>query len=70
MTSVINRNFEECFQVNVIGDNVKRLRKKHLLNQVEFAKIIGVSQGSLSDIEQGRLLYRFKRNLDVRLNGF
>jgi transcriptional regulator with XRE-family HTH domain len=54
MTSVTNRNFEECFQVNVIGDNVKRLRKKHLLNQVEFAKLIGVSQGSLSDIEQGK----------------
>jgi DNA-binding XRE family transcriptional regulator len=31
---------------------VKRLRKMHFLNQVEFAKLIGVSQGSLSDIEQ------------------
>jgi DNA-binding XRE family transcriptional regulator len=38
--------------MNVIGDNVKRLRKKHLLNQVEFAKLIGVSQESISDIEQ------------------
>ncbi|WP_373461147.1 helix-turn-helix domain-containing protein [Paenibacillus sp. V4I5] len=26
----------------------------HNLNQIEFAKLIGVSQGSLSDIESGK----------------
>lgn len=40
--------------MNVIGDNVRRLRKIHNLNQIEFAKLIGVSQGSLSDIESGK----------------
>lgn len=37
-----------------IGGNIKRLRKLHMLNQVEFAKRIGISQGSLSDIESGK----------------
>ncbi|MCR8633214.1 helix-turn-helix domain-containing protein [Paenibacillus radicis (ex Xue et al. 2023)] len=39
--------------MNIIGENVKRLRKIHNLNQVEFSNLIGVSQGSLSDIEAG-----------------
>jgi transcriptional regulator with XRE-family HTH domain len=40
--------------LKVIGENVRRLRKIHDLNQIEFAKLIGVSQGSLSDIESGK----------------
>lgn len=41
--------------MNIIGSNVKRLRKIHNnLIQVEFARMIGVSQGSLSDIEAGK----------------
>jgi hypothetical protein len=37
--------------LNRIGDNVKRLRKLHNFNQFEFAQLIGVSQGSLSEID-------------------
>jgi transcriptional regulator with XRE-family HTH domain len=40
--------------VNIIGENVRRLRKIHNLNQIEFSRLIGVSQGSLSDIEAGK----------------
>lgn len=40
--------------MNTIGENVKRLRKLHDLNQIEFSRLIGVSQGSLSDIEAGK----------------
>lgn len=40
--------------MNVIGVNIKRLRNLHKLNQVEFAKVIGISQGSLSDFESGK----------------
>ncbi|HIW31785.1 MAG TPA: helix-turn-helix domain-containing protein [Candidatus Paenibacillus intestinavium] len=36
-----------------IGENIRKLRKKIELTQIEFAKQIGVSQGTLSDIEQG-----------------
>ncbi|OMF32259.1 hypothetical protein BK133_14650 [Paenibacillus sp. FSL H8-0548] len=36
-----------------VGENIKKLRKQIELTQVEFSKQIGVSQGTLSDIEQG-----------------
>nr|WP_157794026.1 helix-turn-helix transcriptional regulator [Paenibacillus donghaensis] len=37
--------------INTIGTNIKQLRKIHNLNQTDFANKIGVSQGSLSDLE-------------------
>lgn len=38
--------------ISTIGTNIiKRLRKLHDHNQTEFANKIGVSQGSLSDLE-------------------
>lgn len=40
--------------MNTIGKRVKRIRKMNELNQVEFSKIIGVSQGTLSEIEQDK----------------
>ncbi|MEK5282616.1 MULTISPECIES: helix-turn-helix domain-containing protein [Paenibacillus] len=40
--------------MNTIGTNIKRLRKIHDLNQTDFANKIGVSQGSLSDLESGK----------------
>ncbi|GIO15903.1 hypothetical protein J19TS2_54580 [Cohnella xylanilytica] len=36
-----------------LGDKVRTIRKSHELNQKEFALKIGVSQGTLSDIERG-----------------
>ncbi|MEK5057679.1 hypothetical protein BK126_05270 [Paenibacillus sp. FSL H7-0326] len=36
-----------------IGENIRKLRKTAGLTQIEFAKQIGISQGTLSDIEQG-----------------
>ncbi|WP_339188112.1 helix-turn-helix transcriptional regulator [Paenibacillus sp. FSL P2-0121] len=40
--------------MNTIGANIKQLRKIHNLNQTDFANKIGVSQGSLSDLESGK----------------
>lgn len=37
-----------------LGNRIKYVRKTNKLNQVEFAKIIGVSQGTLSEIEKGK----------------
>ncbi|SDW48462.1 helix-turn-helix domain-containing protein [Paenibacillus sp. CF384] len=37
-----------------IGGNIRRLRKLNMLNQNEFSRKIGISQGSLSDIESGK----------------
>ncbi|MOA06515.1 Antitoxin PezA [compost metagenome] len=39
--------------MNLIGENIRCLRKRVGLTQVEFSKKIGVSQGTLSDIELG-----------------
>lgn len=36
-----------------IGDNIRLLRKRMRLTQIDFSKQIGISQGTLSDIEQG-----------------
>ncbi|MGM0881352.1 MAG: helix-turn-helix domain-containing protein [Bacillota bacterium] len=40
--------------MDTIGERIKRVRKINELNQVEFSKIIGVSQGTLSEIEQDK----------------
>jgi len=40
--------------MDTIGERIKRVRKINELNQIEFSKIIGVSQGTLSEIEQDK----------------
>lgn len=39
--------------MNIIGANIRKLRKLNRLNQIEFSTLIGISQGNLSEIEQG-----------------
>jgi transcriptional regulator with XRE-family HTH domain len=61
-----------------LGNRIKNVRKMN--NQVEFAKIIGVSQGTLSELEQGKykpsietiiLIYKqFKVDLEWLLVNF
>ncbi|OMF81577.1 helix-turn-helix domain-containing protein [Paenibacillus glucanolyticus] len=59
---------------NDIGQKIKNLRKLNSFNQVEFAKIIGISQGTLSDIESGKsnpsidTLISLHEKFDVNLN--
>ncbi|WP_159884494.1 helix-turn-helix domain-containing protein [Paenibacillus puerhi] len=36
-----------------IGYRIKCIRKENNLNQIQFAKSIGISQGNLSEIEMG-----------------
>ncbi|NGP58577.1 helix-turn-helix transcriptional regulator [Paenibacillus thiaminolyticus] len=36
-----------------IGYRIKCIRKENNLNQIQFAKSIGISQGNLSEIELG-----------------
>lgn len=36
-----------------VGSNIRKLRKLNKLTQIEFAQRIGISQGNLSEIEQG-----------------
>lgn len=51
---VIAQHFVEAIEMYDIGGNIKRLRKLNMLNQIEFSSKIGISQGSLSDIESGK----------------
>ncbi len=63
----------------IIGENIRKLRKMEGLTQIEFAKQIGISQGTLSDIEQGNcnpsvdtalsIHSRFEIDLDWLLKG-
>lgn len=39
--------------MNKIGDNIRSLRKRIGLTQIDFSRQISISQGTLSDIEQG-----------------
>ncbi|WP_420828185.1 helix-turn-helix domain-containing protein [Cytobacillus citreus] len=34
-----------------IGEHIKIIRKENFYTQVEFAKVVEISQGTLSDIE-------------------
>ncbi|MCW3794473.1 helix-turn-helix domain-containing protein [Paenibacillus sp. LS1] len=47
--------------MSTIGERIRSIRKLHKLNQTEFAVIIGVSQGTLSELEQDK----YKPSLDI-----
>lgn len=40
--------------MDTIGGKVKSIRKDLELNQVEFSRMLGISQGRLSEIEQDK----------------
>jgi len=60
--------------VHTIGSKVKSIRQQHKLNQVQFADSIRISQGRLSEIEQGKTkpsaetLQQLRRQFQVDLN--
>ncbi|MFC5531002.1 helix-turn-helix domain-containing protein [Cohnella yongneupensis] len=37
-----------------IGERIKHIRKTHDFNQVVFSQMIGISQGTLSDLEKNK----------------
>lgn len=49
-----------------IGPNIRRLRKLNNMNQVEFSSRIGISQGNLSEIEQGNCNPSFDTLLAIK----
>lgn len=57
-----------------VGIRIKNLRKTNQLNQKEFAEVLGISQGTLSDIESGKsnpsfeTLQALKSKFDCDLN--
>jgi transcriptional regulator with XRE-family HTH domain len=59
-----------------MGDRINAIRRSNNMNQNEFAKLIGVSQGTLSELEQGKynlsieVLINLKKKLNVDLDWF
>lgn len=57
-----------------IGFRIKCIRKENNLNQTQFAKTIGISQGNLSEIEMGNsnpsaeTLLSLRQQYNVNLN--
>lgn len=57
-----------------IGARIKHVRKLRELSQVAFAQAIGISQGTLSELESNKFypsvetLIQLNRKLDVDLN--
>lgn len=41
--------------MNTIGAKIKQIRKINNLTQIEYSKLIGISQGTLSEIEKGKV---------------
>jgi DNA polymerase V len=51
----INDNYQEVYMItDKIGERIKKLRTLKNLNQVDFARALGISQGFLSDVENGK----------------
>jgi len=49
-----------------VGDRVKMIRKANQLNQKSFSETIGVSQGTLSDIESGKCYPSFDTLMSIK----
>ncbi|NQX71739.1 helix-turn-helix transcriptional regulator [Paenibacillus alba] len=62
-----------------LGDRIRVIRKTNRLNQIEFSKLIGISQATLSEIEKDKYnpsietvisIYKvFKTNLNWLIQG-
>ncbi|GED33252.1 helix-turn-helix transcriptional regulator [Brevibacillus centrosporus] len=60
--------------MNDIGGRIKYIRKINNMIQIDFAALMGISQGTLSEIEKGKLkpsvetLYEIKKHFKIDLN--
>ena len=49
-----------CEKINIVGDNIRKLRMKEGLTQEELALQSGLSQGYINQLENGRRRYTQK----------
>ena len=61
----------------IVGKNIRKLRKKHHLTQVQLANLIGYSEGTIANIENSsyqtfslEFLYITARKLDEPMSEF
>lgn len=47
--------------MSTLGERIRRIRKTNQLSQKQFANIIGVSQGTLSELEKNK----YKPSIDI-----
>ncbi|QNR66943.1 helix-turn-helix transcriptional regulator [Paenibacillus peoriae] len=47
--------------MSTIGQRIRTIRKTNNLNQIKFANTIGISQGTLSELEQDK----YRPSLDI-----
>lgn len=53
----------------MLGERIREIRKNNQMNQTEFANLIGVSQGTLSELEQNKFNPSLETILAI-INGF
>lgn len=57
-----------------IGKRVKHIRKTNDMTQIEFSRVIGIAQGTLSEIEAGKskpsfeMIYEIKKHFQTDLD--
>ncbi|MFK4305099.1 transcriptional regulator with XRE-family HTH domain [Paenibacillus sp. RC254] len=54
--------------MKTIGEKIKSIRKTNKLNQIQFSQIIGVSQGTLSELEQDKYKPSLETIVALKLN--
>ena len=54
-----NNGNKSNFDINILGQNLKKLRKKNKLTQEEFGKLINVSQAAINKYESGKIQISF-----------
>ena len=65
-----NNTYNQEINKNIIGKNIKLVRKKYQLTQKELAKVINTSQSTISSYEKGKtlILTVFIYNLALNFN--
>ena len=65
-----NNIYNQEINKNIIGKNIKLVRKKYQLTQKELAKVINTSQSTISSYEKGKtlILTVFIYNLALNFN--
>ncbi|MCP3781569.1 transcriptional regulator [Paenibacillus polymyxa] len=54
--------------MKTLGEKIKIIRKMNKLNQMEFSSIIGVSQGTLSELEKDKYRPSVETIIALKLN--
>ncbi len=69
-----NKNFKTGLSLAILGNNMKQIRKKEKLSQIEMAKKMGVTQACIVRYEKGIIcistanLYKFCKKFAISLN--